>query len=492
MDRVHHAFLFTGARGVGKTTTARILAAALNAEKGPSLEPPADDPICAEIAAGTCTDLFEIDGASNNGVDNIRELRENVRFLPGRARYKIYIIDEVHMLSKGAFNALLKTLEEPPPHVKFIFATTEPQKIPVTILSRCQRFDFRKVSMGQLTNHLKKVLELEALELGPQAIHAVVREAQGSVRDAMSLLDQVLSFTGGTPDDAAVIEALGIVDRQTIFELFQALLDKNADTILSAVENIDARGHDLADVCTLLVEHVRDLMVFKSTKEPQKVLSDRSPGELENLAKQADLCGVAQLHRVFAMVVDMAETVTHSSFQRVSLEMGLLRILEVEPAARVEELLHRVDQLLEGGVPNAPGKPDARPAPQPASKDQSIALTPDSTSESQPRPRESEIPSVPPRAERPPTPAPQPQAAVPRPRGRTATAPSTGSCRYPLLSLHRLKRTLLRRRHRYLPTKKPPMHHNRPFPCRSQAVRQESAWSQSTKRCWLNGVSWSP
>ena len=162
MDRVHHAFLFTGARGVGKTTTARILAAALNAEAGPSLEPSSDDPICAEIAAGSCPDLREIDGASNNGVDNIRELIDNARYLPSRARYKIYIIDEVHMLSKGAFNALLKILEEPPPHVKFMFATTEPQKIPVTILSRCQRFDFRKVSVGQLTNHLKNVLEKEA------------------------------------------------------------------------------------------------------------------------------------------------------------------------------------------------------------------------------------------------------------------------------------------------------------------------------------------
>ena len=386
MDRVHHAFLFTGARGVGKTTTARILAAALNAEQGPSIEPSADDPICVEIAAGTCPDLFEIDGASNNGVDNIRELRENVRYLPSRARYKLYIIDEVHMLSKGAFNALLKTLEEPPAHVKFIFATTEPQKIPVTILSRCQRFDFRKVSLGQLTTHLKKVLELEGLELGPQAIHAVAREAQGSVRDAMRLLDQVLSFTGGTPDDAAVIEALGIVDRQTIFELFQALVDKNADAILAGVENIDARGHDLADLCTLLVEHVRDLMVFKSTKEPEKVLADRSPSELENLSKQADACGVAQLHRMFAMIVDMAETVTHSTFQRVSLEMGLLRILEVEPAARVQDLLERVDKLLEGGVPNTPGKSDAPSAPTRVKQDKPSHVETVSASQRKPEP----------------------------------------------------------------------------------------------------------
>lgn len=362
MDRVHHAFLFTGARGVGKTTTARILAAALNAENGPSIEPPEDDPICAEIAAGSCPDLREIDGASNNGVDNIRELIDNARYLPSRARYKIYIIDEVHMLSKGAFNALLKILEEPPPHVKFMFATTEPQKIPVTILSRCQRFDFRKVSVGQLTNHLKNVLQKEALELGPQAIHAVVREAEGSVRDGMSLLDQVLSFTGGVADDAAVIDALGIVDRQTIFELFQALLEKNADMVLEGVDNLDTRGHDLADVCTLLVEHVRDLMVFKSAQDVKKILADRSPGELENLSKQADMCTVGQLHRMFAIIVDMAGTVTHSSFQRVSLEMGLLRVLEVEPATRVQDLLDRVDKLLEGGGPVSPGKPEAQSA----------------------------------------------------------------------------------------------------------------------------------
>ena len=362
MDRVHHAFLFTGARGVGKTTTARILAAALNAENGPSIEPPDGDPICAEIAAGSCPDLREIDGASNNGVDNIRELIDNARYLPSRARYKIYIIDEVHMLSKGAFNALLKILEEPPPHVKFMFATTEPQKIPVTILSRCQRFDFRKVSVGQLTTHLKNVLQKEALELGAQAIHAVVREAEGSVRDAMSLLDQVLSFTGGVADDAAVIDALGIVDRQTIFELFQALLEKNADMVLASVDNLDTRGHDLADVCTLLVEHVRDLMVFKSAQDVKKVLSDRSPGEPENPSKQAELCTVGQLHRMFSIIVDMAGTVTHSSFQRVSLEMGLLRVLEVEPATRVQDLLDRVDKLLEGGGPVSPGKPEAQSA----------------------------------------------------------------------------------------------------------------------------------
>jgi DNA polymerase III subunit gamma/tau len=425
MDRVHHAFLFTGARGVGKTTTARILAAALNAEAGPSLEPSSDDPICAEIAAGSCPDLREIDGASNNGVDNIRELIDNARYLPSRARYKIYIIDEVHMLSKGAFNALLKILEEPPPHVKFMFATTEPQKIPVTILSRCQRFDFRKVSVGQLTNHLKNVLEKEALELGPQAIHAVVREAEGSVRDAMSLLDQVLSFTGGVADDAAVIDALGIVDRQTIFELFQALLEKNADTVLAGVDNLDTRGHDLADVCTLLVEHVRDLMVFKSAQDVKKVLADRSPGELENLSKQADMCTVGQLHRMFAIIVDMAGTVTHSSFQRVSLEMGLLRVLEVEPATRVQDLLDRVDKLLEGGGPGSPGKPKAQSA-HPASKSEKVTLAAPAIEQlAKPEPKPESVPASKPQPQttKPPAPEPQNQSPAAAPKQRVEEQP---------------------------------------------------------------------
>ncbi len=365
MDRVHHAFLFTGARGVGKTTTARILAAALNGEGGPATEPDLNDPLCADIASGACPDVLEIDGASNTGVDNIRELRENVRYLPSRARFKLYIIDEVHMLSTAAFNALLKTLEEPPAHVKFIFATTEPHKIPVTILSRCQRFDFRKVPMAQLTEHLKMILEREGLALGPEAIQAVAREAQGSVRDAMSLLDQVLSFTGGQPDDRQVIEALGIVDRQTIFDLLDAVLARSADDLLALIGKIDARGHELSDVCTLLVEHIRDVMVFKSAKEPQRVLGERSPGELSALEGQAERCQSAELHRMFALAVDVAEQVTRSPFPRVSLEMGLLRLMEVEPAIRVQELLTRLDALAEGAEEGAGQVPQARqPSPR--------------------------------------------------------------------------------------------------------------------------------
>ena len=429
MDRVHHAFLFTGARGVGKTTTARILAAALNGEGGPATEPDLNDPLCADIASGACPDVLEIDGASNTGVDNIRELRENVRYLPSRARFKLYIIDEVHMLSTAAFNALLKTLEEPPSHVKFIFATTEPHKIPVTILSRCQRFDFRKVPMALLTEHLKGILEREGLSLGPEAIQAVAREAQGSVRDAMSLLDQVLSFTGGQPDDQQVIEALGIVDRQTIFDLLDAVLARSADDLLALVGKIDARGHELSDVCTLLVEHIRDVMVFKTAKEPQRVLGERSPGELAALEAQAGRCQPAELHRLFALAVDVAEQVTRSPFPRVSLEMGLLRLMEVEPAMRVEELLSRLDALAAGAegaseasarAPVAPSSPPRSSEPQPP-----LPRPPEAAAAPQPPPPR---PSAPP-APVPPARPPAPQAAArpvqePMQMSLTGSAPS--------------------------------------------------------------------
>src|SRR6476646_7090114 len=205
-NRLAHAYLFVGPRGVGKTSTARILAKALNCVKGPTVTPCGVCDNCKEITAGNSLDVIEIDGASNNSVEDVRELRDNVRYAPAKGRYKIYLIDEVHMLSPAAFNALLKTLEEPPEHVKFIFATTEPHKIPITILSRCQRFDFRKVSVPALIEHVKNVLAKEGLQFSPSVLGAVVREAQGSVRDALSLLDQVLSFAGGQVDDAAVAD----------------------------------------------------------------------------------------------------------------------------------------------------------------------------------------------------------------------------------------------------------------------------------------------
>ncbi len=360
LDRVHHAFLFTGARGVGKTTTARVLARALNCEKGPTITPCGTCVSCTEIAASNSPDVLEIDGASNRGIDNVRELREAVRYLPSRGRLKLYIIDEVHQLTSEAFNALLKTLEEPPPHVKFIFATTEPQKIPVTILSRCQRFDFRRVSGAALSEHLRKVLDAEGVAIGPTALSAIVREAQGSVRDALSLVDKVLSYAGDSPDDTHVIEALGIVDRQAIFEICAALLERNADRLLNVVADLDARGHDLADLASLVVEHLRDLMVAKLVECPSESLLDRSPGEISALQAQAEKLSRPDLHRYFAVMVGVADDVSRSMQPRVSLEMGLLRLLEVEPVTGLSDLLVKLDRIMAGGAESGTGEVSAR------------------------------------------------------------------------------------------------------------------------------------
>ncbi len=359
MGRVHHAFVFTGARGVGKTTCARVLAKALNCDTGMRPDPCGVCASCKDVAAGSHPDVLEIDGASNTGVDNVRELRETVRYLPSRSKFKLYIIDEVHMLSTAAFNALLKTLEEPPAHVKFVFATTEPQKIPITILSRCQRFDFRRVSNQTLAEHVRHVLKGENVEIGASALSAVVREAQGSVRDALSLLDQVLSYAGNAPSDEAVVAALGLVDRGAIFALFDAVLDRDADKLLSMIADIDVKGHELGDVASLFVDHLRDVMVAKSVKDPTEAQLDRSPGEVEQLRAQAKKLSAPDLHRMFALAVEVADDVSRSAFARVSFEMGLLRLLEVEPTERLDELLARLDGVATVSA-KAPLKADNR------------------------------------------------------------------------------------------------------------------------------------
>lgn len=366
LGRVHHAFVFTGARGVGKTTCARVLAKALNCDTGMRPDPCGVCASCKDIAAGVHPDVLEIDGASNTGVDNVRELRETVRYLPARSKFKVYVIDEVHMLSTAAFNALLKTLEEPPAHVKFVFATTEPQKIPITILSRCQRFDFRRVSTQTLAEHLRNILGSESVQIGATALASVVREAQGSVRDALSLLDQVLSYAGDTPSDEAVVEALGLVDRQTVFRLFDAIVARDANAVLSVIADVDGKGHELGEVSGLFVDHLRDVLVAKSVAEPTEAQLDRSPGELDQLRAQAASLSAPDLHRLFALAVEVAEDVARSPFAKVSFEMGMLRLLEVEPSERIEQLLAR----LEGGAvtqaaPSTARTSAARPAPTP-------------------------------------------------------------------------------------------------------------------------------
>ena len=227
-DRVAHAVLFAGPRGTGKTTVARILAKAMNCHRGPAATPCNRCRSCNDITAGSAVDVFEIDGASNNSVDQVRELRDNVKYMPAQSAYKIYIIDEVHMLSIPAFNALLKTLEEPPAHIKFFFATTEPNKIPITILSRCQRHDFKRIKIESMTTHMQAICEKENFRISPENLAIIARETGGSMRDALSLLDQVITCADGPVDDKQVMDLLGIIDRQMIFEMAAAIFGGDA------------------------------------------------------------------------------------------------------------------------------------------------------------------------------------------------------------------------------------------------------------------------
>ena len=263
--RIGHAFLLSGARGVGKTTTARILARALNCAKGdgPTPDPCGECAPCVEIAAGTCLDVQEIDGATHNGVEQVRELRESARYNPARDRFKIWIIDEVHMLSTGAFNALLKTLEEPPPRVKFIFATTEYHKIPDTILSRCQQYDFRMIPARELQTHLRQVASAEKIEVSDEALGRIARAAEGSARDALSLFDQVLSFSGQKVQDEDISALLGLVDRELLLAGSRAVADGDTLGLLDLVERLSDHGADYRNFTRELILHFREILLLK-------------------------------------------------------------------------------------------------------------------------------------------------------------------------------------------------------------------------------------
>jgi DNA polymerase-3 subunit gamma/tau len=363
--RIAHAFLFTGIRGVGKTTAARLLAKALNCERAPA---PTSDPCdecsnCREIRASRSVDVAEIDGASNRGIDSIRELTENVRYLPIKSRFRVYIIDEAHMVTREGFNALLKTLEEPPPHVKFVFATTAVEKFPETIVSRCQRYDFKRIPLGRIKHELERIAANEAVSLTDAALFAIAREGQGSMRDAESLLERMIAFSDRTIDDGKVGEILGIADRKTLFATADAVLAHDPKGALEIIDRVYESGRDLERFSRDLLEHVRNLVIAKLGADGT-ILADLPPDDLAELRRQAGLTERVDLERLFRIARLGDEELGRSSMPRLVLEMTIVRMATLEPLLPVDEVLARLDEI-ERGLGGSP-RPVATPAKPPS------------------------------------------------------------------------------------------------------------------------------
>jgi DNA polymerase-3 subunit gamma/tau len=369
--RVAHAILFSGPRGTGKTTVARILAKAMNCKQGPTPEPCNICRSCNEITGGHAADVFEIDGASNNSVDQIRELRENIKYMPAHSPSKIYIIDEVHMLSTAAFNALLKTLEEPPSHVMFMFATTEPQKIPITILSRCQRYDFRRIGLDSISSHMVSLCRQEGFEIAEESLGLIAREAGGSMRDALSLLDQLMTCAQGLVTHEQVLDILGVIDRKIIFDLASSILNADIHVVLDLLDDVYDRGHDMKKLYADLLEHFRNLLVVAMGNRVEKLV-DLPSGEFEQLVTQAKPLSAGILNHIFDMLFKAEASIRLSPQPKLALEMTLIRLLQTKPALSIDVLIDKLDALRQEVSPAEPvskndgGHPSTEPVVQSA------------------------------------------------------------------------------------------------------------------------------
>ncbi|MFC1453389.1 DNA polymerase III subunit gamma/tau [Verrucomicrobiota bacterium] len=377
--RLAHAYLFVGPRGIGKTSIARIFAKALNCAEGPTVSPCGKCAACSDIATGGSLDVLEIDGASNNGVDQVRELRETVKFLPVTGSFKIYIIDEVHMLSVAAFNALLKTLEEPPQHVKFFFATTEPQKVLPTIVSRCQRFDLRRIPVPLIVERLKMIADDEKVSVEDDALLAIARGAEGALRDAESALDQLISFKGKEIAEADVLAVFGLVARSALEQLAEDILRGDVRSLIARIGAMDESGKDFERLLLELMEHFRNLLVCLNVDDPAGSLDLTEP-QIEVLKKHAAMTTSGRSMRVARILMEAHERMRHTLSARTLVETELIRCSRAAGAVSLEEILKLVndlkgrlgdsggDAVRDGGGPewSPPGPPPGPAGPGPA------------------------------------------------------------------------------------------------------------------------------
>ena len=374
-NRLAHAYLFVGPRGIGKTSTARILAKALNCVKGPTVTPCGVCDNCREIAAGNSLDVIEIDGASNNSVEDVRELRDNVRYAPAKGRFKIYLIDEVHMLSQAAFNALLKTLEEPPPHVKFIFATTEPQKILATILSRCQRFDLHRIPANLIAQHLQFIAGKEKISVEPAAAQAIARGAEGGLRDAESMLDQLVAFCGEKISESDVLNVFGFTSEQTVIDLGGRILRGNAADALDLLHEQCESGKDMMRLMSDFIGYLRDLLVFKT--KPDALKEDVHPDVQKSLAAQADLIAIDRLLELIDQFAAAEARMKWAPNKKLHFEVAIIKAIQSLGQATLDEVIQKLGDLRDGGA--APSQPARRGESAPSNKEAKSARTAESS-----------------------------------------------------------------------------------------------------------------
>jgi len=361
--RIAHAYLFCGPRGTGKTTIARIFAKCLNCEGGPKINFDDKDPRCIEIAEGRSLDVLEIDGASNNGVEQVRELRETCKYAPANSPFKIYIIDEVHMLSTAAFNALLKTLEEPPAHVKFMFATTDPEKVLPTILSRCQRFDLRRIPAALIIKHLTHIAKLEKVKIDEPALYAIARGADGGMRDAESTLDQLISFCGDKIEEADVLSMFGLAAQSQILSLSRAVLAGEIQSALGLLNELAQNGKDLRRLLADLLGHFRNLLIFQVSRGDLNLL-EVSEAEVATLKEQSALANTELFTRILEVLTEAELRLRDATSKKILLEVALLKAIEARNGTSLDSVLKQLNQLRgQSGAGGTPALKQTEAAP---------------------------------------------------------------------------------------------------------------------------------